>query len=235
MSHQLLILLGSAAAIGAVHTLLGPDHYVPFITLSKAREWSLVKTAWITILCGLGHVAGSVILGIIGIAAGITLRNIEVLEAARGDIAAWMLTAFGLVYATWGLVRAVRNKPHTHHHAHLDGTEHEHAHNHHGEHLHPHNERRKSLTPWILFTIFVFGPCEPLIPLLMYPAATENVGGAILVAGVFSVVTIGTMTTVVLLSRFGLGFVVAPRLARYGHALAGATIFLSGVAIHCGL
>ena len=39
----------------------------------------------------------------------------------------------------------------------------------------------------ILFTIFVFGPCEPLIPILMYPAAKSSVAGMLLVAGVFSV------------------------------------------------
>jgi len=27
---------------------------------------------------------------------------------------------------------------------------------------------------WALFLIFVFGPCEPLIPLIMYPAAKLN-------------------------------------------------------------
>ncbi|HOD34406.1 MAG TPA: hypothetical protein PLR20_01590 [Syntrophales bacterium] len=26
-------------------------------------------------------------------------------------------------------------------------------------------------TPWVLFTIFVLGPSEPLIPVLMFPAA----------------------------------------------------------------
>ena len=34
---------------------------------------------------------------------------------------------------------------------------------HHGEHMHPHLVGA-SLTPWALFVIFVFGPCEPLIP-----------------------------------------------------------------------
>ena len=41
-------------------------------------------------------------------------------------------------------------------------------------------------TPWVLFLIFVFGPCEPLIPLVMYPAAKHNIQGAIIVAILFS-------------------------------------------------
>jgi len=56
MEDSLLVLLISAASIGFFHTLLGPDHYLPFILLSKSRNWSTVKTMFITVLCGLGHV-----------------------------------------------------------------------------------------------------------------------------------------------------------------------------------
>jgi sulfite exporter TauE/SafE len=235
MSPQLVILIGSAAAIGAVHTVLGPDHYLPFIMISKARGWSLAKTTWVTVLCGLGHVGSSIVLGLIGIAAGITLRRLELFESTRGDIAAWLLMAFGLVYAAWGISRAVRNKPHTHRHSHADGIEHEHSHTHNGEHAHPHDRARRGVTPWVLFTIFVFGPCEPLIPLLMYPAAAESVWGVVLVAAVFGLVTIGVMTAIVLAATFGLGFISVTRFARFGHALAGAIIFLCGVAVRLGL
>ena len=33
-------LLAAAFGVGVVHTLLGPDHYLPFIMLAKARGWS---------------------------------------------------------------------------------------------------------------------------------------------------------------------------------------------------
>ncbi len=158
MSQELLILLGSAAAVGAVHTLLGPDHYLPFVVLSKTRQWSLRKTLWIATLCGLGHVGSSVALGLIGIAMGITLRHLELIESQRGEIAAWLLMAFGLAYGTWGAVRALRHKPHTHPHVHSDGIAHIHVHTHHTDHVHPHSANGRSVTPWILFTIFVFGP-----------------------------------------------------------------------------
>ena len=97
MSQQLLILLGSAATIAFFHTLLGPDHYLPFIVVSKARQWSLAKTTWVTFLCGLGHVVGSIVLGLLGIAAGIALKRVELIESIRGNIAAWFLMAFGIV------------------------------------------------------------------------------------------------------------------------------------------
>jgi sulfite exporter TauE/SafE len=234
MNQELTILVGSAAAIAAVHTLLGPDHYLPFIALSRARRWSLSKTLLITSLCGLGHVAGSIILGIIGIAAGITLRHLELFESHRGEVAAWLLMAFGLAYAVWGLVRALRGREHAHVHIHADGTRHSHVHAHQADHAHPHDERGR-LTPWVLFIIFVFGPCEPLIPLLMYPAAAIGTPATILVAAVFGIVTIATMLGVVLVASLGLSFVSLERLGRYSHALAGATVFLCGVAIQLGL
>ena len=235
MSAELWTLIGSAAFLGGFHTIVGPDHYLPFIVMAKARNWSVLRTTVITILCGIGHVASSIILGFVGIVFGIAVAKLEWFEGSRGDIAAWMLTAFGFVYCVWGIHRAIRNRPHTHHHIH-EGEEHSHTHNHHDAHAHVHDKpAKRNLTPWVLFTVFVFGPCEPLIPLLMYPAATKSTWGVIIVAGVFATVTILTMTAAVLAATFGLKFLPTNRLERYTHALAGASICLCGVLIHLGL
>ena len=51
------ILLLTAASIGFVHTIIGPDHFLPFIMISKARSWSFQKTIFITLLCGMGQPA----------------------------------------------------------------------------------------------------------------------------------------------------------------------------------
>jgi len=235
MEDKLPALIAGAASIGFVHTLVGPDHYLPFIVLSKSRGWSVRKTTVITLLCGAGHVASSVLLGAIGIAAGIALGSLELTESVRGEVAAWLLTAFGLVYLVWGIRAAVRNRPHTHRHAHLGSTEHGHEHTHDADHAHPHDLGRKALTPWVLFVIFVLGPCECLIPFLMLPASAQSLWGLVLVTSVFAVVTISTMLAVVLLSVFGLARIPSGLLVRYGHALAGATITACGVAIHVGL
>ena len=65
MTQDVGPLMVTAASIGFLHTLLGPDHYVPFIMMSWARRWSAAKTALITLVCALGHRAGSVILGLV--------------------------------------------------------------------------------------------------------------------------------------------------------------------------
>ncbi|MDD5695858.1 MAG: sulfite exporter TauE/SafE family protein, partial [Bacteroidales bacterium] len=143
-------------------------------------------------------------------------------------LAGWAFIAFGLGYLLWGVWKLRRKKSHSHLHVHDDGTVHEHMHLHSPEHLHQHG---KATTPWVLFIIFVLGPCEPLIPLLMYPAATHSISGMILVAAIFSLTTILTMLTVVILAYYGLQFIPMKGVERYMHVIAGATILISGVGI----
>jgi len=232
MSSELLVLIGTAATIGLVHTVLGPDHYLPFIVISRARKWSLPKTLSISFLCGLGHVLSSVVLGLVGIALGVAVSRLEGVESFRGGAAAWLLIGFGFAYFIWGIHRAIKNKPHSHVHLHPDGEEHDHLHTHEASHSHIHNQKKKvSVTPWILFVIFVFGPCEPLIPLVMYPALKPNIPGVILVASAFGLVTILTMLTIIAVSSWGASFLRLGRLERYVHAIAGAMIFISGLSV----
>ena len=50
MTDELSILIIAAASIAFFHTILGPDHYLPFIVMSRSGKWSIRKTTWITIL-----------------------------------------------------------------------------------------------------------------------------------------------------------------------------------------
>jgi hypothetical protein len=228
MTTELIVLSTTAATIGFFHTLFGPDHYVPFIFMAKARRWTILKTSIVTIACGLGHVGSSILVGTIGIIFGLAVGKLELFEGFRGNIAALAFIAFGLVYFIWGLRRATSIKPHRHTHFHQDGTLHSHDHN----HLHSHDHLHKqNITPWILFTIFVLGPCEPLIPILMYPASEFSFSGLFLICTLFSSVTIATMLVLVLSATFGLSFLHLGKLEKYSHALAGGIIMISGLGI----
>jgi nickel/cobalt exporter len=232
MTAELSALAIAAASIGFFHTLFGPDHYLPFIMISWARKWSTLKTTLITLLCGLGHIGSSVVLGLIGVALGMAVNKLEIVESFRGNIAAWLLIAFGLAYLAWGLRRAFRSKEHTHNHTHGSADSHSHTHSHFRGHIHVHdNKAAMSITPWVLFAIFVFGPCEPLIPILMYPAAKNSFFGLVLVTSVFGTVTIATMLGMVLISRAGVNFIPMAGVQRFSHSIAGATILLCGLAI----
>jgi sulfite exporter TauE/SafE len=116
MSTEINALILTAFSIGFFHTLFGPDHYLPFVMISWAKKWSAFKTACITFLCGLGHILSSVVLGLVGVALGIMVGKLEIIESFRGNIAAWLLIAFGLVYFVWGLRQSYsfrRKRPYT--------------------------------------------------------------------------------------------------------------------------
>ena len=107
MDSSLWILSGTAVLIAFIHTVMGPDHYLPFIMLGRANKWSAKKVAIISTLCGIGHVLSSVILGTIGIAVGTAIRNLEYFESFRGEIASFLLIGFGIAYASWGIRQAI--------------------------------------------------------------------------------------------------------------------------------
>jgi hypothetical protein len=205
--NESILLFSTAAMVGLLHTAAGPDHYLPFVALSRAKNWTIRKTILIVSLCGFGHVAGSIILGLLGISLGAGLQKMLDIESSRGDIAAWILFGFGIMYMLYGLWRAQR---HSHHH---------------------HIDEKKNVTAWVLFIIFVFGPCESLIPLMLYPAAQQSSALLIGVLIVFSLVTIGSMLGITLLILKGLTVFKSAMLHRYSHALAGLTITLCGVLV----
>jgi sulfite exporter TauE/SafE len=227
-------LLLTAASVALIHTLAGPDHYLPFAAMARAFSWSRQRTIAVTLVCGLGHVLSSVLLGLAGIALGLGLASLQAIESARGRFAALALAAFGLLYCAWGFRRAMRNQPHGHTHGHADGTVHAHTHVHEHDHLHVHPRQTDSattVTPWLLFTVFLLGPCEPLIPLVMYPAANRNWMDVGLVTLVFGLVTLLTMTVATLSCAAGMRQIRIASLERYSHALAGSIIALCGFAI----
>jgi nickel/cobalt transporter (NicO) family protein len=217
MNHAIIILLCSAVPIGCIHTLTGPDHYLPFIALSKARKWSLLKTVMVTLFCGIGHVLSALVLGLLGVALGYTLTKISLIADFRNNVAAWMLIGFGFAYFLWGLRTIFKHERHKH--THLIG------------HAHSHKKSWKELTPWILFIVFVLGPCEQLIPLIMYPAIKGLMLDVFIISLLYGVATILTMEGVVIASVFGTKLVRLRFLEKYGNATAGAIICCTGIVI----
>ena len=90
---------------------------------------------------------------------------------------------------------------------------------------------KRWLGPWALFVVFILGPCEPLIPVLMYPASQHSVAGTVAVVLAFAAATIATMLAVVYLAMRGIERLPLGTAERYSHALAGLMIFVSGLAV----
>ncbi len=224
---QVGVLAATAASVGFLHTLLGPDHYIPFIAMARANRWRSRRLVLITAACGFAHVGSSIVIGALGVMLGQALMKLEALESFRGEAAAWLLIGFGLAYLTWGLWHAQRKSGHVH----ATTTEHEPVH----EHRHHRVRPLSAWSPWCLFLIFAFGPCEALIPLMMVPAAQNDWFAILAVSGSFALTTVATMLCVVLLGNYGASWLRFADLHRFGHAMAGLVVLICGVTVKLGL
>jgi sulfite exporter TauE/SafE len=229
MDGLTLTMVLGAAGLALLHTAIGPDHYLPFVMLGRARRWSLRRTLSITALCGLGHVLSSLLLGGLGIAFGLAVGAIEDVEGRRGDLAAWALFWVGVAYALWGIRHARRRRIGLELHRHGEVV-HLHGDGDHG-HAHTHAQTGEGTTFWALFIVFVLGPCEPLIPLFALPASQGDWGAALVAGLVFGVVTIAAMLAITAAMLAGAARLPLGPLERWSHALAGGVIASSAGAV----
>ena len=203
------LLLGSAASLAVVHTLFGMDHSLPFVALGRARGWSLSRTLAVTVVCGIGHVASSVFIGGVGVALGVATESMLWLESARGDLAASLLIGFGLAYAALAVWRRLRR----------------------GDQPLMYGGVARGVTPWALFIVFVLGPCEPLIPLMVVPGIEGEWFAVAAVVGVFGTLTLTVMLAVVIVAYRSLEVLPEKFFERHAHVAAGFVVAASGVAV----
>lgn len=204
-------LLAASISVAFFHSL-APDHWLPFVALAKSARWPMKKLAWVTALAGTGHVLSSLLLGLIGLWAGLAIHRLEGAETWRGSIGIWLLIGFGVSYALWGFKHAQHHHPHAHPHVSVQDVAKAYA------------KRRV----WMLFAIMIFGPCEPLIP-LMFVAAQEGMPTVWGVSAVFSLVTIAMVMGQSMLAFSGVKLIKSPWIERYAHSLAGLVIVLTAL------
>ncbi len=148
-TSSLLLLLGAAATVAILHSIL-PDHWVPLAVVARTQRWSVSRVARVSALASLGHVVASLVLG--GIIALIGLQFQRQLDTQQGHIIGGILILTGIGFLIWGLVGGGHGHSHSgegHIHNHGFGQEHSHdeehehdvhSHNHAEEHTHEHDE-----------------------------------------------------------------------------------------------
>jgi sulfite exporter TauE/SafE len=219
------IFISSSIAVALLHTLSGPDHYLPFIALSRSKNWSFAYTLFWTLICGIGHVGSSVILGLAGAGLGWNMEKMLHIENIRGGISGWAFIVLGLVYMIWGLHQANKNISHKHFESDVEGNMFVFEHNH--VSISKPIQKHK-VTPWVIFIIFLLGPCEPMIPLLFAPAAQHSITGMITLIVSYTFFTLLSMMVMVTLGLKGIAFSKINQMEKHMHAIAGFTILICG-------
>ena len=216
MIPETLLIAGSAASVGFIHTILGPDHYLPLVAMAKTNGWSGPKTATYTAFCGFSHVLGTILVGSLVFLLGLAFFSMETVQTIRGDFAGWFLLLFGAVYFVWGVRWAIRrsrlNKVATQ--------------------MEAQTTSFSRCTPFALFIFFILGPCEPLIPLMSLGSENTEIFSSILVVSAFCGTTVLTMLFCVMFFYYGISrFSLFMKFENYMHAATGLIIFLRGSAI----
>jgi len=218
-----LALITTTVITAIVHTLI-PDHWLPFVLVSRAEGWTRRRTIALTSASGILHVTLSLALGLVILAAGRGAeRAVSGLAETLEKLSGWMLLGFGLCYMTWFLLRGG--------HAHTFGI---HPH-HHPEDPEPSVKGRlgmrlKDLSGYTLTFVVGFNPCILLIPLVLGAAQLSPLT-LMAVSAAFAVSTIASMVIVTLAGLRGTSRLTSPFLTRYGEALSGGLIAATGAAM----
>jgi len=222
------VLIVAALSAGVLHTVFGPDHYLPFVGVSQAEQWSLKKTTAITLIAGALHVGSAALLSFAAVWLGNLLmpETLSWLEDARGQMAAWLLMGLGLAYLLWGVRHALRARRNDGNDPALPSSP-----------TGASSSTVSSLVSLGLMIVFVVGPCEAFVPLLLLPQVQASAGMMTLVTAVFGASTLLTMTALTLAGRYGVQSLVrrvpgGVLLAkRYAHIAAGSVMLMAGAAV----
>ena len=218
MGTTLSVLWTTAFLTAVIHTIMGPDHYLPFIAIAKIRKYSLKKTLFWTFVCGVGHILSALGIALVFMCFSqwLSEENFIWIEDNRSNIAAYTLIGLGAAYLIWSVRHRWQHK-------------HQQEHNHLMQF-----EKNGNISVWVLFIIFVLGPCEALLPILM-ASSVLGVSAVVSCTIIFSTATIMTMMLAVTLGMLGIQALRLKNLEAYAHEIAGGTIMACGIAIICGL
>ncbi len=209
----------TAIGLGFIHVLLGFDHYIPFIFLSKAEKWNDKKTFIIVFLSGLFHVLSSIFIGFVGLYLKNNLFFIKQLELSRGELAGWLLIVFGILYIIFSIKKINRKLLNLDKSSDIKGN------------TIANLIRSHPKSYFFIILIFVLGPCEPLIPLMLYPHKSSETFLWIISIFLFSFTTIITMLIAVFIGRKILTLIKNPKFSNSLPTITGAIIALCGIAV----
>ena len=199
-------LFAVAAGVGVLHTLAGPDHYLPLVAIGQSRSWTLRRLVGATVGLGLIHCAVSALL-VVGLMSLWGSVASDTLVDAMATTSAWLMVGTGvaLMVAAWRRRR-----------------------------IGPPRDGRAGLV--LLSLVFLVGPCEWLIPCALSAGAEHGLWGALGVCAVYTLCTVSTMVTAVTVIQAGLHRVVRQTKTgpAFGGLLAALTCAACGTLMLLG-
>lgn len=251
------LLLVAAAGVGIAHSIL-PDHWVPLAVIARSNRWSLGRTAKVSFLASLGHVAVSLVLGVVLAAAGLALRNAVVAE--EGQIVGGVLVLTGLGFLIWAVRTRGHGHGHGHAHRHAHGHDHPHEHghdhdaghhhhhddaghphdhdheegHHHHPHAHDHPHPHGARGSWLGEIAVPFGvaasPDLTILPVFL-AASAVGAGTAVGTLVTFTLATVATFVVLTVAATIGGYRVEWPWLEDNGHVVSALVLLVIGVLV----
>jgi nickel/cobalt transporter (NicO) family protein len=246
----LTILLLTTVTTAALHTLI-PDHWLPFVLVSRSEGWDARRTALMTAGSGLLHVVFSIALGVAALGVGKGAESFVGMGASLERLSAGLMILFGGTYASWFYLKGGHQHSFGMHPHHAPGEPHRPSvpHPHEMERDHDvsvraavavagHDRaadaairgRSGAIGGIALAGIVGFNPCVLIIPYI-YVAGSMGAAELALVAAAFAVSTVACMVGVVLIGLKGTARLESPFLMKYGETVSGVLIALTGLVV----
>jgi nickel/cobalt transporter (NicO) family protein len=195
--------IAGTVLLAFVHALI-PNHWLPLVAVARAEKWKQKDITLITLLAALGHVLGTVALGMV-------LGNIgKELKEDYGSIiyvvSSVLLIVFGLIYYTVNL-------PHHHHSSQKDVAQY-----------------KRSKQRWILiFIVMMFlSPCLEVESLFL-SAGAYGMGLVMLLSVIYAIVSISGILLLVNLGFKGVHLLSANFIEHNEKRISGVVLILVGI------
>lgn len=232
-STALTTIAATGFTVAFFHAAL-PTHWLPFVLVARARQWSRAKTMTVAVVAGMGHVGLTTLIGLAIAWFGFQLD--EGLGHAFPWIVGGLLVAIGLRYF-WRQYRGGgichHSVPGGHHHP-SAACGHEHDHSHWEHELQESELVSKRRGDWAamggLFLMLTLSPCEGFLPVYL-SGVRFGWHGFFVLSVILAVATLAAMSLLTWLALVGLEKFRVRRFERWEAGTIGALFCVLGVLI----
>lgn len=200
----MIFTIASAWLVGFVHAL-APDHWLPFAAMARANSWSRRRLTGAMLCAGFLHLFAAFALTFLAFRMGFSPEHLRDWDARRAGVLPILLVGFGMAYFIWAIKKKTRRK------------------------LSPAPKGSSGFLK-VLFFLVIFGPCEPLVPLL-FASAVHGWESILISTAAFSTATLTTMVIVAQASYAIPKAQAEKRSHRLSHVVAGGLMAAAGLAI----